>query len=90
MTKMIRELIIFVGYYLSVLFIYSIVGVVLFNDLPLFNNLPEAMFTLFRATIKDYDIYAMQGCRVGDIIGYIYFNSYLILNITLLVNLIVA
>ena len=59
MTKMIRELIIFVGYYLSVLFIYSIVGVVLFNDLAQFDNLPDAMFTLFRATIKDYDIYAM-------------------------------
>jgi hypothetical protein len=48
------------------------------------------MFTLFKSTIKDYDIYVMAGARVGDIIGYIYFNSYLILNVTLLVNLIVG
>lgn len=48
------------------------------------------MFTLFRATIQDYSIYMMAGSRVGDLIGYIYFNSYLIVNITLLINLIVA
>jgi hypothetical protein len=32
----------------------------------------------------------MHGCAAGDVIGYIYFNSYLILNVTLLVNLIVG
>ena len=32
----------------------------------------------------------MDDARVGHLIGYIYFNSYLILNITLLINLIIA
>jgi hypothetical protein len=73
-----------------VLFIYGIVGVVLFSDVPQFEDLASAMFTLFRSTIKDYDIYVMHGCAAGDVIGYIYFNSYLILNVTLLVNLIVG
>ena len=90
LTMLLRELIIFVMYYSSVLFIYSIVGVVLFNDISEFEDLPAAMFTLFRSTIKDYNIYVMQGVMVGDLIGYIYFNSYLILNVTLLVNLIVG
>jgi len=46
-------------YYFSVLFLYSIVGVVLFNDIPEFADLAAAMFTLFRSTIKDYNIYVM-------------------------------
>lgn len=89
-SMLLKELFIFCMYYASVLFIYSIIGVVLFNDIPEFEDLPSAMFTLFRSTIKDYDIYVMTGVAVGDIIGYIYFNSYLILNVTLLVNLIVG
>lgn len=90
LIKLMRQLIIFCMYYFSVLFLYSIVGVVLFNDIPEFADLAAAMFTLFRSTIKDYNIYVMQGAAVGDIIGYVYFNTYLILNVTLLVNLIVG
>lgn len=89
-TMLLRELMIFCMYYASVLFIYSIIGVVLFNDVAEFEDMPAAMFTLFRSTIKDYDIYVVAGVAVGDLIGYIYFNSYLILNVTLLVNLIVG
>jgi hypothetical protein len=90
MVKLVKELMIFCCYYASVLFIYSIVGVVLFSDLYEFNDLPAAMFTLFRSTIKDYDINVMAGCRIGDLFGFVYFNSYLISNVTLLVNLIVG
>ena len=89
-VKLVIELIIFTCYYTSILFLYSIVGVVLFNDLEHFEDIIGAMFTLFRSTIKDYDIYVMTNARVGDLIGYIYFNSYLILNVTLLVNLIIG
>lgn len=88
--KLVRQLIVFVMYYTSVLFLYSIVGVVLFNDLPEFRTVWAAMFTLFRSTIKDYNIYVMTEARVGAIIGYVYFNSYLILNVTLLANLIIG
>lgn len=77
-------------YYTSVLLLYGILGIVLFNDLPEFSNLASAMYVLFKSTIKSYNIYIMQGTAVGDIIGYIYFNSFLILNVTLLVNLIVG
>lgn len=81
---------IFGCYYTSILFLYSIVGVVLFRDIEEFENIRTAMFTLFRSTIKDYDIYVMANARVGGLIGYIYFNSYLILNVTLLINLIIG
>lgn len=90
MIKLVRQLIVFVMYYTSVLFLYAIVGVVLFNDLEEFNDLFAAMFTLFRSTIKDYDIYVMNEALVGNVIGYVYFNSYLILNVTLLANLIIG
>ena len=75
---------------MSILFLYSIVGVVLFRDIEEFDDIRTAMFTLFRSTIKDYDINVMANARVGELIGYIYFNSYLILNVTLLVNLIIG
>ena len=90
LIKLVRQLIVFVMYYTSVLVLYAIVGVVLFNDVEEFHDLFAAMFTLFRSTIKDYDIYVMNNADVGPIIGYIYFNSYLILNVTLLANLIIG
>ena len=49
-----------------------------------------AMFTLFRATIKDYDVSSLADVRVGSIFGFVYFNSYLIINVTFLANLIIA
>jgi Ion transport protein len=87
---LVRELITFGFYYMSVLVIYAIVGVVLFSDLMAFNDMASAMFTLFTASAKDYNINVMNGCHVGNIIGYIYFNSYLILNVILLMNLLIG
>ena len=87
---MFRELIKFSFFYVSVIVIYAIIGVVLFSDLPAFNDMPTALFTLFTATLKNYNIGVMTGCAVGNIIGYIYFNSYLIVNVILLVNLLIA
>lgn len=87
---LVRELITFGFYYTSVLVIYAIVGVVLFSDLLVFDDMPSAMFTLFTASAKDYNINVMNGCRVGNIIGYIYFNSYLIINVILLMNLLIG
>lgn len=85
-----RELITFSFFYFTVLFVYSIIGVIVFNDIPQFERLSIAMFTLFRATIQDYDVDIMQGSRVGSFLAYSYFITYLVLNVTLLVNLIVA
>lgn len=48
------------------------------------------MFTLFKATIHDYDINALDNAKIGPFIGYIYYLSYLIINLILIVNLIVA
>ena len=48
------------------------------------------MFTLFRATIHDYDADVMKNARVGAFLGYAYFISYLVLNLILIINLIVA
>lgn len=77
-------------FYVTTLFVYAIIGVVLFYDSSLFSNMPLAMFTLFRATIRDYDINTLSDVRVGGVIGYIYFNSFLIMNVTFLANLIIA
>ncbi len=87
---LIRELITFGFYYTSVLVIYAIVGVVLFSDVFAFHDMTSAMFTLFTASARDYNINVMNGCAVGNIIGYIYFNSYLIINVILLMNLLIG
>lgn len=78
-------------FYVSVVFIYGIIGVVLFsNDIPEFGHIWTAMFTLFRASIKDYSYDMMDNAKVGSWIAHIYFNSFLVFNLIFLVNLIVA
>jgi len=73
-----------------ILFIYSIVGTIVFNNIDEFDNLSTTMYTMFRASIMDYDVDMMDSSNVGSFLAYGYFISYLIINITLLVNLIVA
>ena len=65
-------------------------GFVLFNDIDSFSSLKGAMFTLFKATIREYDIDVMANARVGSFLGYTYYLAFLILNLTLIVNLIVG
>ena len=55
MRLLVFELMTFILFYVAVVFIYGIIGVVLFsNDIPEFAHIWTAMFTLFRASIKDY------------------------------------
>jgi hypothetical protein len=56
MAKLFKDMITFGIFYFSVLFLYGIVGFVLFSDLAPFAHINTALFTLFRATIRDYDI----------------------------------
>lgn len=91
MRLLVFELFTFILFYLAVVFIYGIIGVVLFsNDIPEFARIWTAMFTLFRASIKDYNYDFMLNARVGQWLANIYFNSFLIFNLIFLVNLIVA
>lgn len=48
------------------------------------------MFTLFKATLRDYNVELMVKNKWGSYLGYFYFNSYLVLNVLLFLNLIVA
>jgi len=81
---------IYAVFYFSVLFIFSVIGVVLFNDMEEFKALHTTLFTMFKATIQDYDADKMKDARVGAFLGYLYYISFLILNIILIINLIVA
>lgn len=83
-------MLIYAVFYFAVLFIFSVIGVVLFNDLEEFSALHTTLFTLFKATIQDYDVDKMKDARVGAFLGYVYYLSFLILNIILIINLIVA
>lgn len=90
LSLLIFELLTFGIMYLSVMLLYAIVGIVVFNDLASFMDLRSAMFTLFRASIGDYNVDIMDGSRIGSLLAYAYFITYLVLNVALLVNLIVA
>lgn len=85
-----RELITFSVFYLALVFIYAVIGNVIFGDLPEFNSMPAAFFTLFKATLRDYNIHLMTESKWSEYLGYVYFNSYLVLNVLLFLNLIVA
>lgn len=85
-----KELITFGVFYASLVFIFAIIGNVVFSDIYEFHNLGIAMFTLFKATLRNYNIELMKGSRYGVYTGYVYFNIYLVLNVLLFLNLIVA
>lgn len=90
LTKLFMEMLTYAIFYFSVLFLFAVVGVVLFNDLEEFSALHTVLFTLFKATIQEFDADKMQEARVGAFIGYLYYIAFLILNIILIINLIVA
>ena len=77
-------------YYFSILFLFSVVGFVLFYDVPEFSTLQTTLFTLFKATVSDYTPDIMKNAKLGAFFGYAYFLSFMILNLILIVNLIVA
>ena len=83
------ELLTFLFFYISVLFLYSIIGVILFQDVPEFSQIQTALFTLFRGSVGDYDLQVLTHAT-EHFLGSIYFTSFAVLNIILLVNLIVA
>jgi hypothetical protein len=43
-------------FYLSLVFIFGIIGNIIFGDVSEFRNLASAMFTLFKATLQTYDV----------------------------------
>ena len=56
LTRIFFDMFTYAVFYFAVLFLFSVVGVVLFNDLPEFNTLQSTLFTMFKATIQEYDI----------------------------------
>jgi len=44
---------------ISLVFIFAIIGNIIFGDIDEFSNLASAMFTLFKATLQTYDIELM-------------------------------
>lgn len=78
------------AFYFSVLFLFSVVGFVLFSDLPNFAALQTTLFTLFEATISSYDADQMKQAKIGAFLGYAFFLAFMILNLILIMNLIVA
>ena len=77
-------------YYFSVLFLFSVVGFVLFYDIQEFSALNTTLFTLFKATISDYNADIMKEAQLGAFLGYTFFLAFMIINLILIVNLIVA
>lgn len=77
-------------FYFSVLFLFSVVGFVLFYDLSEFSTLQTTLFTLFQATVSVYNADVMKDARLGAFLGYAYFISFMIINLILIVNLIVG
>ena len=54
-----QELLTFSVFYISLVFIFAIIGNIIFGDINEFSNLASAMFTLFKATLQTYDIELM-------------------------------
>jgi len=88
--KLFTSMITYGFFYFSVLFLFSVVGFVLFYDLEQFNTLQTTLFTLFQTTVSEYDADIMINARLGAFLGYAFFISFMIINLILIVNLIVG
>jgi hypothetical protein len=86
-----KELLTFCFFYWAVLFMYSIIGMVLFREYEEFGNFRSAAFTLIQTTIFKGNYKVMEEKYVtGNVLVYVYFMSFVVLNVVLLLNLIVA
>jgi hypothetical protein len=85
-----RELATFVVYYITILFLYTIIGMVLFKDMAEFSSFRAGMFHLFKTSVFKGQFHIHDTSAVADAIFYAYFISYLVLNVILLMNLIIA
>ena len=74
----------------AILFLFSVIGFVLFYDLEQFQQLHTTLFTLFKATISEYNADQMKEARIGAFFGYAFFLAFMIINLILIMNLIVA
>jgi hypothetical protein len=88
--KLFLSMITYGAFYFSVLFLFSVVGFVLFYDLAPFATLQTTLFTLFKATVSDYNADVMKEAKIGAFLGYAFFLAFMIVNLVLIVNLIVA
>jgi hypothetical protein len=90
MGLLFRELVTFVVYYVMVLFLYTIIGMVLFKDMAEFYSFRAGMFHLFKTSVFKGQFHIHDTSMVEDYLFAVYFISYLVLNVILLMNLIVA
>lgn len=88
--KLFASMITYGVYYFAVLFLFAVVGFVLFDDITEFSQLHTTLFTLFKATISDYNADIMKQARLGAAVGYIFFLAFMIIYLILIMNLIVA
>ena len=84
----------FMAFFGSVVFMFAIVGIVLFRDDREFAGLYQAMYYLLSSP-NDYFIFYVfppghPYYSIGRIFGYVYLYSYLIANLFLVKNLLIA
>jgi hypothetical protein len=88
--KLFKTMITYGIVYFCILFLFSVIGFVLFYDLENFKELHTTLFTLFKATISDYNADQMKDAKIGAFLGYAFFLAFMIINLILIMNLIVA
>lgn len=69
LQRILLELITFGFFYLFELLFFGIIGIVLFSDLQVFEDLSVSIFTLFQVTLGVYTIDVMDDARIGVFIA---------------------
>ena len=70
--------------------IFASVGNLLFVSIPEYESLNEAMMTLFSAAMGDFDFGVLHDNDKGVIVGEIYMITFVIFNLILILNLLIA
>ena len=87
---LLRELLIFGVFFFLQQFLFSVIGNLLYHDVPSYATLSAALLTIFKASAGVFNNEELVTAQKGDTSDYIFILTYMIFCYILIVNLIVG
>jgi len=89
-TSMMKDIIIFSGLWGIQMVFFACIGILMFGELPVYESFYDTMVMLFESAIGSWDFSIYDDLSIGKIYGEIYHIIYLMVNLILFLNLVIA
>lgn len=87
---MIKDIMIFLVLFVCDLLVFATIGNLLFVSVHQYETLEEALKTLFASALGGFDMTTLDGNNKGNLTGEIYMIIFLLFNVVLILNLLIA